>query len=318
MKDTGAGWDSCLYRIFVIGWIAAVVAGVLLAAFLAPGNSRLPLYIGGGGMIGFIVVLLAYWWFQIAIKGYGSALPPQETAAPSPSPNILESWNALFDAMSIQNENREQAKVLQKQAGSPLLVWFGMLAGLTLYILVFMGLYLAEIISPEQVRYLGYSVPVLAILMYAIGRGLVRRANRANEALVFAPLGLSLISTPEMMIFPTADGSPRASARGDLVLAGRRHGRAVQINIGSAKTTTLVEEPSAQFEIKNARGEFEATANPHESVRRILDGIRPTKHWDGVILRGNGQGVSAERTGGSHNMWLYDLWLIEHILEAEK
>ncbi len=317
MKDTGAGWDSCLYRVFIVGGICAVIASVVLAVILTPNDSRIPLYVGYGGMAGFVALLLAYWWVQLAFKGHGSAiLPPEEAARKSSDLKVLQSWNTLFEAMAIKGGNREEMEKMQKQARRPLLLWFGMATGLVLYILVSMGVYIAGIIPLDKARYLGLGVPVLAILMYAISFFLVGKVNRANETLAFAPLGLSFISTPEAEVLPTADGDARVGPGSAVTLAGKRFGRSVLIAIESGKTRTLVRAPVESFEIKSKQGKLEALANSPEAVMEALKGLRAAKRWEGIVVRGGDDGVRVERKSRGQNMWLYDLWLIERILES--
>jgi hypothetical protein len=100
MPGTGAGWDSCLYRIFLVGGILTVIGGVVFAVITQPDNSQLPLYIGVGGMAIFMVLMVGYWIVQIVFLGYGSMKAPDLTQTKNVNDlSILQNWDTLFTAM---------------------------------------------------------------------------------------------------------------------------------------------------------------------------------------------------------------------------
>ena len=75
MKGTGAGWDSILYRVFIIeGLIGVVAVTIFTSIFMDPqGRTMLPVYVGGGCVTLFLLGILAYWWAQFLFAGYGGA-----------------------------------------------------------------------------------------------------------------------------------------------------------------------------------------------------------------------------------------------------
>ena len=75
MKGTGAGWDSVLYRVFIIGGLVGIVIVTILASvFFDPqGRTMLPVYAGGGCVTIFLLGILGYWWYQFLFAGYMDA-----------------------------------------------------------------------------------------------------------------------------------------------------------------------------------------------------------------------------------------------------
>jgi hypothetical protein len=50
-------------------------------------------------------------------------------------------------------------------------------------------------------------------------------------------------------------------------------------------------------------------------VAVALKGLCKAKRWRGVEVTGRPEGIGIERESRGQNMWLYDLWLIERMLE---
>jgi hypothetical protein len=44
--------------------------------------------------------------------------------------------------------------------------------------------------------------------------------------------------------------------------------------------------------------------------------LRKAKRWVGIELSAGQDGIAVERESKGQNMWLYDLWLAERLLEA--
>ncbi len=52
------------------------------------------------------------------------------------------------------------------------------------------------------------------------------------------------------------------------------------------------------------------------AVTEALKGLRKAKRWRGIKVTGGSEGIGIEREPPGQNMWLYDLWLIERLLES--
>ncbi len=134
-----------------------------------------------------------------------------------------------------------------------------------------------------------------------------------------APLGLTEAERPKVKIRRTPLG-PRQldhELEGAIAYTGERHGRAVSIRIeGNTVTTTLTGKVRG-FEVK-ARGErLKAAPSSPEAVVAVLEPLRASSYWKGVVARGGNHGVTIERKGnGAGAHWMRDLWLAEHLAEA--
>ena len=316
MPGTGAGWDSCLYRIFVVGGLLAVVAGTIVAAMLTPDDSQIPVQVGVGSVSLFMALLVGYWAYQIMFKGYGS---PKVVAGGEKldidDASVLASWNTLFAAMTIHGGNPEELKEMEKQGRSSLVVWYGWSAVIALGPIILMIPYLLGWLDWSVIRY-GVIVYIgLVLLMLAFTGRLMGRAVEANEAIYLEPLGLKQTGLPTVGLIPGVDG-PRPKVQGASVMEGTRFGRAVHIEADGWRVTTFVQARSRPFVIRSSAGKLQAE-QPSGAVADALKDLRKAKRWAGLEVKGGPDGITATRAGRGVHMWLYDLWLIERILRAD-
>ena len=71
MPGTGAGWDSILYKVYIIGGILTIVAITLVVGFLDPageGPFWIPLVFGPVTL--YMAGILGYWWVKLLFGGY--------------------------------------------------------------------------------------------------------------------------------------------------------------------------------------------------------------------------------------------------------
>ena len=118
VKGTGAGWDSFLYRVYIIGGLVGIVAvTVITSVFLDPqGRTMLPVYTGGGCVTVFLLGILAYWWVQILFAGYGGPKSKSnEMGEHAPEIVSLKSWQTLFEAMVAWGGDSEAMKRLSSR-----------------------------------------------------------------------------------------------------------------------------------------------------------------------------------------------------------
>ncbi|HEY2980451.1 MAG TPA: hypothetical protein VGJ22_04675, partial [Anaerolineales bacterium] len=258
MQGTGAGWDSCLYRVFIVGGLAGVVAAVVLSVMLTPDDSQIPVQVGVGGMALFMALLVGYWAYQIIHKGYGS---PKVVDAGKPADvddlSVLGSWSTLFGAMAIHGGNPEELKAMEKQGRSSLAIWFGWSAVIALGPIILMIPYLLGWMDWSVIRY-GVAIYLgLVVLMILFTGPLLQRASQANEAIYLAPLGLKQTALPEVGLIPGLDG-PRPTVRGASVIEGTRFGRPVRIELDGWQVSTLVQARAKAFVIHSRAGKLEA------------------------------------------------------------
>ncbi len=306
MKGTGAGWDSILYRVFIIGGLISIVAVAVGTTILfdPQGRTMLPVYTGGGCATLFLVGILAYWWAQFLFAGYMDAKPkPDQAEISAPGIASLKSWQTLFQAMVAWGGDQEAMEVTRKRTRNPMLEWFGWATVLALFPLVNVWLYLFGVFSQETfLRYIRPAIVLLAILMLVRTYFLVRGANNASdEETIFAPLRLRLVEEPKSRAAPK-------------ILEGQRHGRAVHIKVKGRHCITQVSGAIPTFEVQSEEGKFLLTEELPQDVYAALKGLRKAKRWIGVKLEGSQDGITVERNARGSNLWLYDLWLAERLL----
>jgi hypothetical protein len=306
VKGTGAGWDSILYRVFIIGGLIGIIAVAVGTSILfdPQGRTMLPVYAGGGCATLFLVGILVYWWAQFLFAGYGDARrKSNETEVRAPEISSLKSWYTLFEAMVAWGGDWEAMEVTQKQTRNPMLEWFGWATVLALFPLVNVWLYLFGVLSQETfLRYIRPAIVVLAVLMLVRTYFLMRGAdNASDEETIFAPLGLRLVEKPKSRSAPK-------------ILEGQRHGRGVHIRVKGRHCITQVSGAMPIFEVETKEGKFLLTEELPQDVYTALKGLRKAKRWAGVKLAGGPDGVTVERDARGLNLWLYDLWLAERLL----
>jgi len=305
MKGTGAGWDSILYRVFIIGGLIGIVVAVGTSILFDPqGRTMLPVYTGGGCATLFLVGILAYWWAQFLFAGYGEAKRKStELEVRAPEIASLKSWQTLFEAMVAWGGDQEAMEATRKRTHNPMLEWFGWATVLALFPLVNVWLYLFGVISQEFfLAYIRPAIVILAVLMLVRTYFLVRGANNASEEeTIFAPLRLRLIEPPKSRSAPK-------------ILEGQRHGRTVHIKAKGGHCITQVSGGAPSFEVHTQEGKFLLTEGLPQDVYAAMKGLRKAKRWVGVKLTGGPDGVTVERDARGLNLWLYDLWLAERLL----
>ena len=69
--------------------------------------------------------------------------------------------------------------------------------------------------------------------------------------------------------------------------------------------------------IEELGGELVAGEGAPKAVTESLKELRKAKRWVGMESQAGPEGIAVERTPGRRqNMWLYDLWLAERLLEV--
>jgi hypothetical protein len=324
MPGTEAGWDSIFYRVFVIGGIVAIVAVVVVTAVLFDphGIKNITLYAGFAAVTLYLLGILAYWWVQLLFEGYGDPKRMYlESADDTPEISALRSWSTLSEAMAIHGGDIDELKKLEKAARRPMIEWYGWTNVLALYTLGFNWLYVLDIISQSQYMYFVAGVVALAIFMLIRTYFLLGGAAGAGEYAYLRPLELSVAEVPRTNFKAIAGavvGAPwGAVAARAKVIEGIRHERPVQILIDGKHTYTMVKARVPQFTVESNKGKLVAGKRAPKAVTNSVNKLRKAKRWMDMEVKAGPDGIVIERTQGRRqNMWLYDLWLAERLLEA--
>jgi hypothetical protein len=327
MNRLHEGLDYLLYRIYIWGGIAALVVYFALVIYFfgvlefIDVSDMAMLAIVSAPVTLWVLGILAYWWWVFLFKG-NKELKDSIHKRPESTPEIsaLKSWSTLHTAMAIYGGNVDEILEAEKAARRPVIIWYGMQNLFVLWILgnfwvwaLFQdGLpanYIARVWVP--------GVFVIMILFLVATPFLVGRARKGGEAAYLAPLGLSLAESPsDMPYLPAILGRDQAVIHeGATVLNGSRRGRLVHIETSGKHCYTWVQVEMPPFEIHSQAGKLVADRDAPEAVTRALKGLRKAKRWRGIKVTGGSDGIGIERESSGQNMWLYDLWLIERLLE---
>ena len=90
----------------------------------------------------------------------------------------------------------------------------------------------------------------------------------------------------------------------------------IHIEVLGKRTLTLVQAETAPFAVHSRDGKLIADEGAPEFVTQGLRGLRKAKRWRGIEVAGGAEVITIERESKGQNMWLYDLWLAERLLEA--
>jgi hypothetical protein len=196
--------------------------------------------------------------------------------------------------------------------------------GMLIVLLIFLTVptvYLLESLVPLLI-----GVPLIVIAavyggLRAVGPGgeMDRGYELVGEAMV--PLGLEVVERPTVGIETRDPVTPRMGprVRGDLVLAGDRHGRRVTVRLGSdaaaARSEVSVAGPAPEFEAKARDGRVRPAPGSPDSVAGALEAVPSSTRWQGASVSGGPEGITVSRRRGEQSDWMRDLWLAERLAE---
>jgi hypothetical protein len=321
------GLDYLLYRIYIWGGIAAMVIYFgLVIYFLAvlevmdvPDTTLLAILMGPVSL--WILGILAYWWWVFLFKG-NTELVESVRKRPESTPEIsaLKSWSTLHTAMAIYGGDVSEILEEAKAARRPVLIWYGMQNFLVLWVL---GGFWVWVFAPDDLpvdirKVMAFGVVGIIILFLVVTPFLVGKSIKGGEAAYLAPLGLTLAEPPSDKPYLSGILSMGQALihEGATVLSGSRRGRPVHVETLGKRSYTLVQAGTPPFEIHSQAGKLVADKDAPEAVIEALRGLRKAKRWRGVEATGGPEGIGIERESPGQNMWLYDLWLIERLLES--
>jgi hypothetical protein len=259
---------------------------------------------------------------QFLFKGYTEPERwGKEAEDDTPDVKALKNWSTLSEAMTVHGGDLEELKKLEKAARRPVLEWFFWTNVLVLYCLSNPWLSALGILTPQRQRY--FVAGVIGLIVFIMVRTCFLLGARvtASEYAYLRPLGLAVVETPTLdlkRIARTAVQGPWALVSGGgTVLAGTRHDRSVQIVVDGERNYTVVEAQVPSFTVQSREGKLVAGKGAPKAVKESLRELRQARRWVGMELHAGPEGIAVERIPDRRqNMWLYDLWLAERLLEA--
>ena len=320
MKQLHQGLDYRLYKIYIWGGLALVVVHILVSTLvfdvLDLPNPRMFFVLLGPFLLWFAGILL-YWWWVFLFKGNRELEELSQTQGQGvPGIKALKSWNTLHQAMAIYGGNVEELIKNEKRAKRPILLWYGSVNLLVIWIvgpitlgslgitMFGLGTWLAGVFVWVALMLVG--TPIL------LGWG----ARSAGEAYL-TPLGLAVTKTPGLRVdlIGLIGGGQQLIPDGPAIVEGERYGRLVHIETIGKHSLTVLQARMPEFKVQSIEGKLVSDKEAPETVTKALKSLRKAKRWRGVVVYAGPEGIAVQRQSKGTNMWLYDLWLAEHLLD---
>jgi hypothetical protein len=310
--------DYLLYRIYVWAGLAALVIYVVSVLLISDLGQATRLDLIAAAVILWVLGILAYWWWVFFFKEPGQ-LKESCRKRPESTPAIgaLKSWSTLHAAMATYGGDVDAILETDRAARRPVLIWYGAQNVLVLWLLGGFWVFFRDDSLQNHVGAWVGGVLVIMVLVVVVTPLLLSRASAGGQAAYLAPLGLAPAGPP-----PVEPPLPRIPGHGYPVrydraslLHGSRRGRPVHIETIGRRSYTFVGAEVPPFEIHSQAGKLLAGEGAPGAVTRGLRGLRKAKRWRGIQVSGSPQGIGVVRESRGQNMWLYDLWLIERLLD---
>jgi hypothetical protein len=320
MKQLHEGLDYTLYKIYIVGGIAfyvfwVFVSTLVLDALSLPGplpflNIIVPLMLWVAG-------ILLYWWWVFLFKGSGELEELVEVQEKGiPGIKSLKSWNTLHRTMGIYGGSVEELRRNEKKARRPILIWYGCTNLLVVWIFGSITLGSLGIFQLSLGVWLG-GVFVWIVLMLALTYFLLGWGGGAAEKTILAPLGLAITQIPGLK--PDAMGlmgdGQTLIPNGPAIVEGERRGRLVHIETIDRYSLTVLQANLPEFRVQSDDGKLVPDRGAPEAVAKALQSLRKAKRWRGIEVKAASEGIGVQRESRGTNMWLYDLWLAEYLLD---
>jgi hypothetical protein len=229
----------------------------------------------------------------------------------------LKSWNTLHQAMAVNGGNVEALIKNAKKANRPMILWFGSTNFIAIWICGFITLGSLGFIPGNYFPILVYGVVVWVVLMIFVTPLLLHWGSKAAEHAYLAPLGLAITQVPELkpdLIGLIGDGQ-KLILDGPTIVEGERFGRLVHIETIDKYSLTILQANLPEFRMQSKEGKLIPDKNASGDVMNAFKGLRKAKRWQGIEIHAGPDGIAIQRESKGTNMWLYDLWLAEYLLD---
>ncbi len=295
---------SCLYRLWVVGGLLAVVAVVVYVGVNTQPGDEPPYAVMGGAVGIYLVGIIVMQAVDLVRK------PP---SAPL-SDGLPQTQEQLVEALRLPGASAADPSA-SRRFNIALFIPTALVA-----ILLPLGGYLYVSGQVTQVWQpfgeTGIGIPVAAlpglaiVLILALMLPFTLKRGKQISNDYFAGTGLRGTAMPTVILVPRVgtDGVG-VSTVGPSTMEGERYGRHVVVDMYAGRTAVLVRTQSQPFEI--AGGKVSGPAWVEQAWQALPDDRRLAK----VTIAGSATGVRADRRGsGVDGDWMLDLWLVEYLL----
>jgi hypothetical protein len=324
MKRLHEGWDYRLYQVYIWGGLVSLVAYLVVTVLRMETfnwqDDAVFLRLLAPVMI-YIAGILVYWWWVFLFKGNRDLANVGEGQGEGvPAVKALTSWNTLHQAMAVSGGDVREFIRNAKQANRPMLVWYGII-----------NLMAAWVFAPFVLGYLGVlnveagelggvwlgGMGVWIVLLLVATPILAGWGGKRAEQAHLAPLGLAVARTPTMKpdLIAVISGGQQLIPDGPAIVEGERYGRLVHIETIGKQCLTALQATLPRFEVGSNDGKLVPGKGAPEAVVKALRSLRKAKRWRGIVVHAGPEGIAIHRESSGTNMWLYDLWLAEYLLD---
>ncbi len=323
MLNLQEGRDYQYYKIYIWGGFATIIVYIFVVGLLdLIENFRTLMIIINIPITLWLLGVLAYWWWVFLFKSRRNEPddPYEIQQKKRGKLSSLKSWSTLFYSMMESGGDREEIEAYERANRRPLIAWYGMQNLLVLWVLVNFWIWTLfnDKLPKNYVQTVwAPGVVIIAIVMLLSPLYLFKLLGTDPNAYL-RPLGLFAGKTP-------LDASPppklqvlnrETSGNESTVIGGKRKGRNIYVETHGKHCFTWVEGKTLPFQIRSETGKLAVDENPPEQINNLIKGFPRAKRWKGITVTGNKDGISIERNSRGQNMWLYDLWLAEHIFQS--
>jgi len=325
MKRLHEGLDYKLYQIYIWGGLPLLVICIVVVTLILDRRNMFDSAVHPcitTPVILWVTGILLYWWWVFLFKGNKELKELAESPGMDfPGIKSLKNWNTLHQAMAVHGGSVKEYIENAKKANRPIILWFG-----TMNLMVFwifapfilgpLGL-LPDIAPDTQIMiWLGgaFAGPIVMIVVtyFVLGWG-----AGASEKAYLAPLGLAVTRVPGLVpdLISMIGGGQILIPDGPAIVEGERHGRLVHIETIDKYSLTVLQAKLPEFKVLSKEGKLTPDENAPEEVLDALKDLRKAKRWRGIEVYAGPDGIAVQRESKGTNMWLYDLWLAEYLLD---
>ena len=315
------GLDYKLYKIYIWGGLAAYViyffaAVLIFETHLQPGYPGFLILILP--VMFYVAGIFLYWWWVFLFKDRLELDNVTEVQKGEiPGIKSLRNWKTLHQAMAVSGGDIEELKKNYTKAKIPVLIWFGASNLLAVWIFCPITLGSLGILKGFGLGTWLAGVFVWIVVMLVGTPFLYKIGSKSAEEVYLAPLGLEFTELPRLKpdgISSITSGQQRIPD-GHATIEGERRGRLVHIETLGKDSLTVVQARLPDFEVKSETGKLTPQKGAPDQMVKALKSLRKAKRWQGVQAFAGPQGIGVQRHSKGTNMWLYDLWLAEYLLD---
>ena len=312
--------DFKLYKVYVWGGFALCVIYIFVATLVfeahnLPGPQAF-LVLGIPLMI-WIAGILLYWWWVFLFKDRkeleGLTQQPEGSV---PGIDSLRNLSRLHQAMAISGGDIKELKKNSRRAKLPMLIWYGGANLMALWVCCPITLGSMEIIEGFSLGTWLAGMVALIVLILVGTPFLLQMGNKNAENAFLAPLGLEFTELHKLKpdIVSSIGGGQLLIPEGPAVIEGERHGRLVHIKTLEKYSLTVVQARLPEFKVISEAGKLTPEKGAPDQVVAAIKSLRKAKRWQGIQVYAGPEGIGIQRQSKGTNMWLYDLWLAEYLL----